>query len=230
MNKERQKIWFTSDLHFLHGNSIVFHPERLEAAGMSYSDFEVDRGLSMEQYAEWLIGKWNETVKREDSVYILGDFSLANRERTEKVLRRLRGKKYLIFGNHDKACKGLENYFEWCGDIKEAKFTENQFKFIDPNETFCVELCHYPLLTWNRRTHGSCHLHGHVHGALDTYNENSKELRLDVGWDGALAKKYGGLIELEDIYNEFRAKLDKAGASTFQEYMDKLMIEQGYRI
>ena len=230
MNKERRKVWFTSDLHFLHGNALVFHPERLEEAGIPYADFEADRGVIVEKYAEWLIEKWNKTVRREDYVYILGDLSLANKERTEKVLGKLRGRKYLIFGNHDKSCKGLENYFEWCGDIKEAKFTNNQFKFIDPNETFCVELCHYPLLTWNRRTHGSVHLHGHVHGALDAFNDSGKELRLDVGWDGALAKKYGGLIELEDIYNEFTAKIHKAGATTFQEYINNLMIEQGYRV
>ena len=27
-----------------------------------------------------------------------------------------------------------------------------------------IVLCHYPMLSWNRRVHGSFHLYGHVHG------------------------------------------------------------------
>jgi calcineurin-like phosphoesterase family protein len=140
----------------------------------------------------------------------------------------LHGKKYLIRGNHDKSCKGLENYFEWVGDIKEAKFSHEQFPFIDINETFCVEMCHYPLMAWNRRTHGACHAHGHVHSALDKLNEESEELRVDVGIDGALADY--NLIDLETLYSHFRAIIERAGCKTFQEYAEWLMAKQGYRI
>lgn len=226
--KERQKIYFLGDPHFSHNSILYFHPARREAAGIILEELQCDKKMAIEKHDEWLINLWNQTVNREDSVYILGDFCLSNKADTEKILHKLKGKKYLIFGNHDKSCKGdNERFFEWCGDIKEVKFNNNQFKFIDPKETFCVELCHYPLLTWNRRPHGTCMIHAHCHGHLDDLNTMSKELRVDVGLDGKLSNY--GLIELEDLYNYFCGIRDAAGCSTFQEYQEWLMKDQGFR-
>ena len=205
-------------MHFSHLGSVHFHPERLKEPGMSLDEFDADKHVAMAKYDEWLIEQWNARIKRQDTVYILGDLCLGNKERTQYILSRLRGKKFLIRGNHDKSCNGLENYFEWVGDIKEAKFTNNQFKFIDPEETFCVELCHYPMLTWNRRPHGTCHVHGHCHGGIDEFNDKSMELRVDAGYDGTLAQQYGGFIELEDLYNFFIEKRNKLGVNKFEDY------------
>jgi len=187
-----------------------------------------DKDAAIEKHDEWLIQLWNNTVKKCDNIYILGDFCLGNKERTEQILKRLKGNKYLIRGNHDKSCNGLENYFKWVGDIKEVKFTNNQYKFIDPNETFCVEICHYPLLTWNRRPHGTVHLHGHCHGTIEDFNTNSKELRLDVGLDTKIANY--NLIDLETIYKYFIEIRNKSGVSTFNDYNEWLMKEQGFRM
>lgn len=223
------KTYFTSDLHFSHIGSIYFHPLRREAAGITLDELhELDRKEIIERHDEWLIDLWNGTVRREDVVYILGDFCLGNKERTEKVLQKLKGRKFLIEGNHDKSLHGLERYFEWYGQIKEAKFTNNQYEFIDPNETFCVELCHYPMLTWNRRPHGTCMVHGHTHGAIDAFNSESLELRVDVGLDSQLAARR--LVPLENLYGHFRDKLDKAGVSTFYDYNEWLMKNQGFRM
>ena len=230
MEKIRQKIWFIADVHFSHIGSVHFHPERLIEPGMTLDEFAEDKHIAMAKYDEWLIEKWNSKISRQDTVYILGDFCLGNKERTQYILSRLKGKKFLIRGNHDKSCNGLENYFEWVGDIKEAKFTNNQFKFIDPEETFCVEMCHYPLLTWNRRPHGTCMIHGHVHGTLDNFNEQSNELRVDVGLDARLAKENDGPIELEALYNFFIEKKKKLGVEKFGDYSEKLMEIQGYRM
>lgn len=171
---------------------------------------------------------WNQTVRREDVVYILGDFSLGNKEYTEKILQKLKGKKFLIEGNHDKSLHGLERYFEWYGQIKEAKFTNNQYLYIDPAESFCCEMCHYPMLTWNRRPHGTCMVHGHTHGTIDAFNSESMELRVDVGFDSTLAGHQ--LVPLEELYKHFRAKLAVAGVSTFQEYNDWKMKNDGFRM
>ena len=54
-----------------------------------------------EEMDEYMILRWNETVKPSDEVYILGDFSFAGAEPTAEILRRLNGKKILIIGNHD---------------------------------------------------------------------------------------------------------------------------------
>ena len=223
------KTWFCSDLHISHTGAIHHHPERLDEFGMKFEEFFEDKNIAMAKYDEYLIQKWNSIINRQDNVYILGDFCLGNRERTQYILSRLHGKKFLIRGNHDKSCKGLENYFEWVGDIKEAKFTNNQYDYIDPEEPFCVEMCHYPLLTWNRRPHGTCCLMGHCHGSLDELNKTSKELRVDVGYDASFAKECGGFIELHQLYDYFCELKKEMGVETFQEYNEKLMEIQGYR-
>lgn len=225
--KDRQKVFFVSDLHFAHVSILYFHPKRRELCGVTLDELKEDKATAIQKHDEWLINKWNETVRKKDTIYFLGDFCLGNKERTEEILRQLNGKKFLIRGNHDKSLNGLENYFEWVGDIKEAKFTNNQFKFIDPEETFCVEMCHYPFLTWNRRPHGTCHVHGHCHGSIDRINDVMQELRVDVGFDGKFANYE--FVELEKLYNYFCELRSKAGCKTFQEYIDVKMEKDGYR-
>lgn len=221
------RTFFTSDLHIGHSSILYFHPLRREAAGITIDELQEDRNAAVKKHDEWIVNMWNETVRREDVVYILGDFCLGNKEYTEKILNKLKGKKFLIEGNHDKSLHGLERYFEWYGQIKEAKFTNNQYDFIDTNETFCCELCHYPLLTWNRRTHGSCMVHGHCHNSITDFNTESGELRLDVGLDTDIANR--GLVPLEKVYEHFRNIILSSGCTTFNEYNEKLMEKQGYR-
>lgn len=225
-----QKVWFISDLHLSHSSILYFHKWRRDACGVSLDELREDRNKCTEQHDEWLINLWNSTVKKGDFIYIIGDLCLGNKERTERVLSRLHGRKYLIRGNHDKSCNGLERYFEWVGDIKEVKFNHDQFNFIKEGETFCCELCHYPLLSWNRRTHGTCMVHGHCHGSIDMLNESTNELRVDVGFDGSLARSCGGFISLESLYQHFIDKLNKMGMNSFQEYIDSLMEKQGFRM
>ncbi len=227
--KERRKIYFVSDTHFSHASVLYFYQNRREEAGITLEELQEDKNLAVEKHDEWLIEKWNNIIRREDYVYILGDFCLGNKARAEKILHRLHGKKFLIFGNHDKSCKGEnERFFEWCGDLKEAKFTHSDFDFIDPDETFCVELCHYPMLSWNRRPHGTCMVHGHCHGSINEYNTKSGELRVDVGIDRSLFSN--GFVELEELYAYFVNIRNSAGCKTFQEYIDKLMNVQGFRM
>ena len=228
IKKDRQKIWFVSDTHFGHVSILYFHPLRREACGVTLEELQSDKNSAIAKHDQWLINKWNETVRKQDTVYFLGDFCLKNKEYTENILRQLKGKKFLIRGNHDKSLNGLENYFEWVGDIKEAKFTNNQFKFIDPNETFCVEMCHFPFLSWNRRPHGTCHIHGHSHGSTNIVNELTGELRVDVGLDNPYWDY--NFVELEQLYNYFRNIIKSHGFNTFQDYVNYLMETQGYRM
>ena len=228
IKKDRQKIWFVSDTHFGHVSILYFHPLRREACGVTLEELQSDKNSAIAKHDQWLINKWNSVVRKQDTVYFLGDFCLKNKEYTENILKQLKGKKFLIRGNHDKSLNGLENYFEWVGDIKEAKFTNNQFKFIDPNETFCVEMCHFPMLTWNRRPHGTCMVHGHSHGNANNVNELTGELRVDVGLDNQYWDY--NFVELEQLYNYYKNIIQSHGFSTFQDYVNYLMETQGYRI
>ena len=222
------KVWFCSDLHFGHKSVLYFHPERREAAGITMEELQEDKNAAIKKHDEWLIDKWNKTIAKGDFVYILGDFCLGNKEYTEKILNRLKGRKFLIRGNHDKSCNGLERYFEWVGDIKEVKFTHNQYPFIDENETFALEMCHYPMLTWNRRPHGTCHILGHCHNSIQQFNEDSLELRVDVGLDSDIAKN--GFVSLETIYNKMKEIRSKTDSVTFEEHTEKLMLRHGFRM
>ena len=228
MEKERRKIWFISDTHFTHPSILYFHPWRRDACGVTLEELQEDKNAALEKHDKWLIDKWNSTIKKCDEVYILGDFCLGNRVKSEEILKQLKGRKHLITGNHDKSLKGLENYFESVSQIKEVKFTNNQFKFIDPEETFCVELCHFPMLTWNRRPHGTCHVHGHCHGGIDAWNKESKELRVDAGLDSDI---FGHeFIEVEALYEYFKDIRDASGCKKFEEYQEWLMANQGFRM
>ena len=58
-----------------------------------------------------LIANWNNTVAKEDIVYMLGDFTLSrNKEYIKSLLQRLNGKIILVMGNHD--------------SLKPAQYTE----------------------------------------------------------------------------------------------------------
>lgn len=225
---EKYKVFFISDMHFHHLNCLYFKPKRRTLAGISLDELQNgDKEACMRKHDEWLINKWNEQVGKRDVVYILGDFCLGNKEITQRILSRLNGRKYLILGNHDKSCKGLENYFEWVGSIKEAKFTHEMFPFIDQSETFCVEMCHFPMIAWNRKAHGTVHTCGHIHSAHDFMNDQTGVLRVDVGLDAALANYQ--LIPLEKLYAHFRDIVKKHGFSTFKEYAEFLYEKQGFR-
>lgn len=223
----KNNIWFTSDFHFSHISQLYFHQKRRELAGISLDELRnLDKQTLIKRYDEWLVDLWNSTVNRGDSVYHLGDFCLGNRERAEYLLNKLHGKKYFIRGNHDKALNGNERFLEGIWDIKEAKFTKDQFPFLG-EETFCTELCHYPMVAWNRKMHGTVQVCGHVHGAHDNLNKESQELRVDVGLDSEIADY--NFVSLEKLYEYFDKIVKSAGCGTFQEYAEFLALKRGYR-
>ena len=224
------KVLFTSDFHFSHVNQMYHHPKRRECAGISLDELRsLPKEDLIKRYDEWLIDLWNSNVNKGDVVYHLGDFCLGNGKRTEYILNRLHGRKMFIRGNHDQSLNDSNRRFlEGLWDKKEAKFNNQMFSFIDPEETFCVELEHEPMLAWNRRPHGACHVHGHTHGSIDRLNEDSLELRVDVGLDGKLANY--GFIDIETLYNHFRSIIEKQGCRTFKDYAEWLMAKQGFRM
>ena len=77
-------IYFIADTHFSEGNIIQY--ENRPFADVSEMDQE-------------LLSRWNSIVKKDDEVYVLGDFGAEGKE--EFILNQLNGKKFLIKGNHD---------------------------------------------------------------------------------------------------------------------------------
>ena len=152
------KLWFTSDLHFYHKSINRFCPN-------------TRTGQNALEMNEDLINTWNEQVADEDEVYILGDVSFSGHDRARLCLERLKGKKHIILGNHDKIkiYQGMRDILESVEYYKTLKLEGRK-----------VILFHYPIFEWDAMSHGSFHLHGHTHG-LDI---NMGEGRyLDVGID-----------------------------------------------
>lgn len=206
-------IYLSSDLHFGHRNILKYCPKRIE----KIKQYCEERGLVLtddniiEMMDKWLIDLWNSQVTKKDTVYILGDFSFHNAEENKKLLGKLNGNKFLILGNHDGNSDKLTNYFQQITQIKELKYKD------ESGETFCFELCHFAMVTWNRKEHGTMQLHGHSHGNLDGFNESSPDLRVDVGLDGKLADYK--FLTPDDILVYF---YNKAGTKDFNRYVEAL--------
>jgi calcineurin-like phosphoesterase family protein len=139
------ETWFTSDTHFGHRNIIKYDNRPFE------NTFEHD---------EFLIKKWNETVAPKDHVYHLGDFSFHGRKFSEKILSRLHGKKFLIWGNHDrKQFDGFQEIYP----ILSRKWDGKKFM-----------LTHIPFLTLPRSYSFQLHGHDHVGNFAQEYYEGLK--------------------------------------------------------
>lgn len=156
-------IYFTSDPHYFHNNVITY-------CSRPYT--------SVEEMNEMLVANWNAVVRPEDTVYCLGDFSLAIRP-VELFSERLMGHKKLVPGNHD-----------WCHPANKKSRGEGKLlKWIEKYESHgwdvlpihteleipgvaTVNLCHMPYLGDNTddryekyklKDDGRWLLCGHVH-------------------------------------------------------------------
>lgn len=84
------KTFFTADPHFSHGNLT----ETRYSARPFKNAHEMDKTI---------IGAHNEAVGPDDTVFILGDFTMSgNRDVVAAYLDKLNGTKHLILGNHDR--------------------------------------------------------------------------------------------------------------------------------
>jgi calcineurin-like phosphoesterase family protein len=132
--------YFISDTHFGHQSTIGF--------GRPFSD--------VDQMDAAIISKWNETVREDDTVYILGDFWYKGVKPVSWYASQLVGKKVLIPGNHDAYWMSRQpealRFFEKVSPYMEI--TEERPSFI---------LCHYPMLDWNGQRRGRFMIHGHTH-------------------------------------------------------------------
>ena len=167
--------YYIADCHFFHEN--INH--RMDKRGFSDA-------LEMNEY---MIKRWNDKVRRNDEVVILGDLSLARADPTNEILGRLNGRLYLLVGNHDKWVRQSSanlGRFQWVKDY--AEMADDGRK---------VVLSHYYIPTYNgqyRRnqdgTPKTWMLFGHVHNTLDMkyiddYQDAvRKQVRKAEGYEG----------------------------------------------
>lgn len=142
--------YFISDLHLGHKNCIRFDKRPFE---------------TVEEMDETIIKNINKTVKKNDYLYILGDFTMLSGQdkKVAEYLDSINCKNLiLIIGNHDRAIKVPKI---------RSKFIEvTDYKRINTNGNTLI-LSHYPIAVWDRKHNGSYHFYGHVHTNLDENGE-----------------------------------------------------------
>jgi len=178
-------IHFTSDTHLDHGNVIwycdrPFVTDELRALKADYdkakktnaSNFNVISNayhglmkVAVAKMNETITERWNDKIKPGDTVYHIGDVLFCDAEKAASMLKRLHGKKFLIYGNHDKTIKHnaeLRSLFVKCSDYHEIRVPDSAA----PRGEQMIVMSHYPFIVWNKSHHGSWMIHGHSHGGL----------------------------------------------------------------
>ena len=181
-------IYFTADNHFCHGNII----------GSCQRPFNNMNDMNKE-----MITRWNSYVTARDEVYILGDFMYRGTGReANEILSRLKGRKYLVKGNHEKYLEDQTfrpEAFEWIKDYHVLKYEGMEFV-----------LFHFPMLSWHKSHRGSIHLYGHVHNSAERYPDFAEKVKML----GPKAINVG--VDVNDFYpvgiKEIIASVENLGA------------------
>lgn len=130
------KVYLISDMHFGHPNIMKYENRPF---------------ASVDEMDKTIINNWNKTVKKEDKVFILGDVSFYNKEKTKEIISQLNGYKTLIIGNHDKA-----RSLTWWKDtgieeISQYPILYNEFYIFSHEPVYLNENMPY------------ANIHGHIH-------------------------------------------------------------------
>lgn len=141
--------FYIADCHFGHKNILLFD-------NRPFGD--------LHQMEEVMIMLWNATVRKGDTVYILGDFCWGKADEWLRIVRQLNGNKVLIEGNHDLSSypNELKNQF---ADITPFKEIVDNGK---DNSGRKVLLSHYPMPFYKRANNDKYYmLCGHVHNTAE---------------------------------------------------------------
>lgn len=182
---ERKGIYFTSDWHIGHHNSILYD-ER------PFKDLHHMHGV--------IINNYNASVGTNDLCYFLGDVGLSNQEILKDVISELNGTKVLILGNHDKNVQSMYNVgfdvvlYSASLVIANEKVTlshcplkgvwredtSGMTKSVNENWHGESRYKHSNLTVANE---GQFHLHGHIHSRPGKESKSTRILdkQMDVG-------------------------------------------------
>jgi len=164
--------YFTADTHFCH-NNIIWSCNR-----PFKNVLEMNREM---------INRWNSYVTDHDEIYILGDFLYKGTGiEANKILSQLKGRKYLIKGNHEKY-------------LDDPKFNPKSFEWVKEYYVLNYEgiefiLFHYPILQWHKSHRGSIHLYGHVH------NSGKRDMELGARLEILGKKAINVGVDVNDFY------------------------------
>lgn len=152
--------YFIADPHFWHKSK---KGGIIEYCNRPFPNVEAMNGA--------IIERWNATVKENNDIYIVGDFSMCGVKATRAILEQLNGRKHLIVGDHDKSALKCKEHF--------VSIADRMFVSVNGQGIFLSHYCHK---VWRKSHYGTWHLFGHSHGGLNEYATKEGKL-LDVGVD-----------------------------------------------
>jgi calcineurin-like phosphoesterase family protein len=182
-----QKVFFTADLHLGHDKI------------RGYCNRPFSHKIEMD---DAIISSINETVSKNDILYIIGDFCHKGGDVKEYRERINSQYVHIILGNHDNANK-FGNEFASIEYQKMILYTNQK-----------IFMCHYPMRSWSGSYRKSWMLYGHVHGRLHREDVASGTLTLDVGVDNKRdGVQFGTPWSFKDIQQQFLARTKKKSRS-----------------
>lgn len=188
-----KKIWFTADTHFSHKKIPLYAKRNFclnKDEQKTVESIWMDGGPNSVKFNRWtpswesisrmddyLINKINQSVKKDDILWHLGDYCFSPKSKIEEYAERIRNRincenLYLIWGNHDN--KKIQRFF---------KETHERCEIIYKQKS--IVLSHYAQAVWNKSHYGSWMLYGHSHGTAEEWLDNAMPGRfsMDVGVD-----------------------------------------------
>ena len=176
-------MYFTSDLHFGHDRAFIYEPRGFK---------------SVQEMNDTLLKNWNDTVNKDDDIYVLGDFFLGtDYEYIREALDNLNGRIHLVTGNHDTPSK-ITEYTNWSNIVEIADALRIKYK---KREFF---LCHYPVLTASLEqdpNRAVINLFGHTH-SKDKFYEDRPYM-----YNVAVDAHNNRPVSIEEILTDFNNKV-----------------------
>lgn len=176
-----QELYITSDSHFFHLN--------ICSATTTWKNSEdvTRKFTSIQQMNDCIVNSINSTVKENDILLHLGDWSFNGFDNIKLFRNQIICKSiYIIPGNHDNhILKNKDNIQDIFTEIYPQITVLNiKRKLTDSNsyKRYNLVLSHYPQCSWIDMNKGYYHLHGHVH--LPPHHKLGQGRSLDVGADG----------------------------------------------
>lgn len=131
---------------------------------------------SIAEQTQVFLNNWNNLVRPDDEVFILGDVGFAWTNEEKGFYLAANGVKHLVFGNHDvNIIEGIRNsnIFASCDFILNVE---------DEGEN--IVLCHYPLMDWEGIDNDWLLFYGHIHNKplheIYAYYNNKKAYNVSV--------------------------------------------------
>lgn len=148
-----KNVWFISDFHLYHKNVIKYDNRPF---------VDENGGPDLEAMHQAILDGWNKVVKPKDVVFYLGDLCFNKFELAKEFVKQLNGEIHFVMGNHDEYKDIVKiGRFKTVSDLVDLNIIGDK-----KNKNMHFILMHYPIYSWNRKHHGTTHLHGHCHGNL----------------------------------------------------------------